>query len=243
MTPEIIIALDSPMVPIPRWMLQNCGIKWVKIGWQQLFNESLIKNCIDESFKVMLDMKIDETVDTVAIAVNRAFRLGVTMVTVKNEAALIKAALDNKIKDANKVLTVTKLTSKPANFLLADDEEPNGYIADRMLRAFKYGVDGVICAGLEADFLRTYLRMSDVPVNNPLFVCPGIRNPTDPHDNHMRFCTPEDAITNHPDFIVLGRVLHYAANPLAELKRIIALTQGDNNESPSLSSSLPSQAL
>jgi orotidine-5'-phosphate decarboxylase len=77
------------------------------------------------------------------------------------------------------------------------------------------GLHGVVCSALEANLLRKQLN------NDFLLVTPGIRPANVNQDDQSRVVTPQDALNNGASFLVIGRPITQAPNPLQALENIL----------------------
>ena len=186
-----------------------------------------VQRLVERGFRVFLDLKFHDIPNTVARACAAATRLGVWMLNVHAAGgrAMLDAAREAVTQTAAAhgekpplLLAVTVLTSLDANALaeigFAEAAEP---LALRLARlAADCGLDGAICAAVEAPALRRAL--------GPGFklVTPGIRAAGAQRADQARVLTPQAAIANGADYLVIGRPITQAADPAAELARINA---------------------
>ncbi|MHC1729124.1 MAG: orotidine-5'-phosphate decarboxylase [Syntrophobacteraceae bacterium] len=190
-------------------------IKFYKVGLQ-LFLAGwfpVIDEITKRGHKVMVDLKFFDVPETVKLAIRQLKGRGVTFATVHGNDPILKAAVEEK--NGLKILAVTLLTS----FGESDMEEFFGhpiniedYVFLRAKKAFDVGCDGVISSGLEAKRLRENLG------NNFLIVTPGIRpgaNVTIEQDDQQRITTAGEAIRNGADYVVVGRPISTAKDPIA----------------------------
>ena len=226
--PRVFVALDFPSAVeasslVERLSPRDCG---VKIG-KELFvsaGPGLVREAVDRGFAVFLDLKFHDIPNTVAGACAAGARLGVAMLNVHaggGRAMMVAAreAVERNAGNARPLLiAVTVLTS------LADaDMRELGIAAtaqDHALRLAQLtkdcGLDGVVCSAQEAGALRAAC--------GPTFklVTPGIRPADAAKDDQARIVTPEAAIRNGADYLVVGRPITQAPNPVAALAAINA---------------------
>ena len=171
---------------------------------------------------VFLDLKFHDIPNTVAGACAAAARLGVAMMNIHASGgrAMMTAAREAIERSDNHplLIAVTVLTS------LADSDMRDLGIeatapaqALRLARLAKEcGLDGVVCSAQEAPALRTGC--------GPEFklVTPGIRPADAAKDDQARIVTPMAAIRNGADYLVIGRPITHAADPVATLAAINA---------------------
>jgi orotidine-5'-phosphate decarboxylase len=162
--------------------------------------------------KVMVDLKFFDIPETVALAVRELKHRGATFITVHGNDPILRAAVAER--NGAKILAVTVLTS----FDESDMQEMGMTcsVADlvylRARKALEIGCDGVISSGLEAAKLRDGLG------DKFLIVTPGIRPGTNDvvkDDDQKRIASAYDAIRNGADYVVVGRPIRNASDPVA----------------------------
>lgn len=196
-----------------------CGLK---VG-KELFvaaGPQLVRELVRRGFRVFLDLKFHDIPNTVAQACLAAARLGVWMVNVHASGgqAMMRAArvaLDG-VAAPPRLIAVTVLTSLTRTDLaeVGWDVEP----ADQVLRlarlAWQAGLDGVVCSGREAAMLRADLG------GDFLLVTPGIRPADAALGDQQRVLTPTQALAAGADYLVIGRPITQAPDPVSALQRI-----------------------
>jgi orotidine-5'-phosphate decarboxylase len=231
-TPEspIIVALDfpeeSPAMDLARRLSPRlCRLK---VG-KELFTRcgpGLVERLAGMGFQVFLDLKFHDIPNTVAAACAAAADLGVWMVNVhasggRGMLEAARASLE-PFRTRPLLIAVTVLTS------LSDAELEEigfrGTAEDNVLRlaglARACGLDGVVCSPLEARSLRQNLG------GGFLLVTPGIRPTPARRDDQRRVMTPVEALGEGADYLVIGRPITAAADPLAALNAICAELPG-----------------
>ena len=152
-----------------------------------------------------------------AIAARSVAQIDVTFLTVHAYPATLRAAIAAKAGSSLKILAVSVLTS----FDDADLAEA-GYgvgvealVARRAAQARDLGADGIVCAGSEAALLR--------PIAGPnmALVIPGIRPAGAPAGDQKRAVTPGQAMAAGADYLVVGRPVVSAADPVAAAEAIV----------------------
>lgn len=196
----------------------------VKVG-KELFTAAgpaLVRDLVQAGFDVFLDLKYHDIPNTVASACRCAADLGVWMLNVHalGGRAMMRAAREAlaAVSRPPLLIGVTVLTSMEAADLreVGVDAAP----ADMVLRLAQLvhdcGLDGVVCSAREAQLLRARLQ--------PPFklVTPGIRPAGAAGDDQQRVTTPAQAIALGADYLVIGRPITRAADPLAALHAINA---------------------
>jgi orotidine-5'-phosphate decarboxylase len=229
--PRIIVALDfadpgDAIALVDRLDPSACALK---VG-KELFvmaGPEPVRRMIDRGFRVFLDLKFHDIPNTVAQACAAATRLGVWMLNVhaaggRAMLAAARGAVARAAAERNAsrpwLIAVTVLTSLDGRDLeeIGFAEAPEA-LALRLARlAADCGLDGVVCSALEAPELRRTLGARFK------LVTPGIRPGGTAADDQSRIATPEAAVANGADYLVIGRAITRAADPPAELARINA---------------------
>ena len=219
--PKIIIALVYPaaapaLALAERLQPELCRLK---VG-KELFTAAgpgLIEQLQRRGFEIFLDLKFHDIPNTTAQACKAAASLGVWMANVHalGGRKMLEAARDAIAHSAQqpKLIAVTMLTSM-AQEDLADigiDVTP----AEMVLRLAKLaqdsGLDGVVCSAQEAALLREQCG------NEFCLVTPGIRPLQASLDDQSRVMTPLAALQAGSSYLVIGRPITKAADPLQAL--------------------------
>ena len=218
---RLMFALDVPSHDEARKMVENFGdiIRFYKIGLELFMAGdyfSLLDWLVNKKQKqVLVDLKFFDVPETIKAAVRQLKKRHATFATVHGNDTILKAAVEEK--GSLKILAVTALTS-----LDRGDLEDLGFQCDvdelvfsRAKRALTLGCDGVISSGLEASRLRSELG------ENFLIITPGVR-PVDnvEDDDQKRTVSVEQAFLNGADYIVVGRPIRNAPNPIKEAEKI-----------------------
>jgi len=228
--PRIIVALDFPdaagaLALTRRLTPELCRLK---VG-KELFTAAgpaLVETLVRSGFAVFLDLKFHDIPSTVAQACRSAAALGVWMLDVHalGGRGMLTAAREALGSSAERprIIAVTILTSLAAEDLReVGIHAPPEHAALRLAQlAQTSGLDGVVCSPLEAAALRSQCGPDF------LLVAPGIRPASETADRHLeaddqkRVSTPRAALTAGATFLVIGRPITRAADPLAALRRI-----------------------
>ena len=213
---RLIFALDLPTVDAARGMVDTLGesVQFYKLGLELFMAGgyfALVDVLIAQGKKVFVDLKFFDVPQTVERAVRRLDGRGVSFTTVHGNDAILEAACS--AKGETKILAVTVLTSLDAGDLedLGFQCEPKELVLSRARRALAIGCDGVISSGLEAADLRRDLG------DRLLIVTPGIRLGDDDHHDQARFATPTEAADAGADYLVVGRSITRAPDPVEAL--------------------------
>lgn len=191
----------------------------VKVGKELFTREgpAIIQALHAREFEVFLDLKFHDIPNTVARACAVAADLGVWMVNVHASGGerMLSAAKEAVVQSGGQTLliAVTVLTSMDAADLagVGIECEP----AQQVMRLAKLtqacGLDGVVCSAQECAQLRSAL--------GPDFklVTPGIRPPGAAADDQRRTLTPAEALAAGASYLVVGRPVTQAAEPLSAL--------------------------
>lgn len=167
---------------------------------------------------IFLDLKFHDIPETVKGAMRSASKLGVDLVTVHTSdgQAMMKAAVE--AAGASKVLGVTVLTSLSSDaFPEAGIDKgftPASLVLHRAKSAKAAGCAGIVCSGQEARAVREALGPDF------LIVTPGVRSADDAMGDQKRVVTPFEAVKNGADYIVVGRPIRNAPDPVEAAKRI-----------------------
>lgn len=229
-TKPIIVALDYSTANEAIALAARLDPKLcrVKVG-KELFTAGgpqVVEQLMQLGFEVFLDLKFHDIPNTVAAACRIAAQQGVWMVNVHaagGEKMLVAAA--NAVQaDARRplLIAVTVLTS------LAAEELPTiGLASDIKLAVSRYaqlafdaGLDGVVCSAQEASMLKAKFGAA---FN---LVTPGIRLADDSKGDQSRVVTPVDAIKMGSDYLVIGRSITGAKDPIVALQNITASLSG-----------------
>lgn len=226
-TKPILVALDYDNKAAALSLIDKLDPKLcrLKIGKEMftLFGPQLVREIHERDFELFLDLKFHDIPNTVAKAVAATAELGVWMTNVHASGGLAmmqaaKKALLPYGKDAPLLIAVTVLTS------MSDEDLAllgiNVPVFEHVMRLAKLTqkaqLDGVVCSAQEAALLKSSLG------NNFKLITPGIRPVgSDAGDQH-RVMTPPQAIAAGSDYLVIGRPITQASDPLAALNAIHA---------------------
>ncbi|MFY8328078.1 orotidine-5'-phosphate decarboxylase [Pseudoalteromonas sp. ZZD1] len=195
----------------------------LKVGKEMFtyFGPAFVKELIDLGFDVFLDLKFHDIPNTVAKAVTAAAKMGVWMVNVHASGGVemmtkAKQELEQFGDKAPLLIAVTVLTSMDAAELtrLGIDKTPEEQVIYLAKLAKESGLDGVVCSAQEAKKLKAELG------EDFKLVTPGIRPAGSDAGDQKRIMTPKQAIDDGSDYLVVGRPITQAADPVAVLKEI-----------------------
>jgi orotidine-5'-phosphate decarboxylase len=221
---EIIVALDLPDSSAALSLVDRLGdsIDYYKVG-SPLFTRSgpaIVHALADRGKKVFLDLKYHDIPNTVAQAVRAAADLGVAMLTLHagGGMTMMRAARDAVGPDGPILLGVTLLTS----FNAAEVEQVWGKelrslreeVARLAALAADAGLDGVVASALEVESLKRRHG------NEFVVVTPGIRPAGHLAGDQVRTGTPAEAVRAGSDFLVIGRPILEAPDPVEVVSRV-----------------------
>ncbi len=222
---ELIVALDTPDITQGLTLAQQLQgvVPWVKIGLElfTLGGPETVKACKKMGFKVFLDLKLYDIPNTVRGAVQAAARMGADMLTLHTQGGermccAAREALDEHAENTPLLFGVTVLTSMHNGELPGYTGNINEFTVQLAHAAAAWGLDGVVCSGHEV----TTIKMSCGP--NLLCLTPGIRPAgTEGNDQH-RIMTPAQAMLSGTDFLVVGRPITQAQDPVLAAQNILA---------------------
>ncbi|MCS5588178.1 MAG: orotidine-5'-phosphate decarboxylase [Porticoccaceae bacterium] len=228
--PRVIVALDfdsaqSALALADQLDPTQCKLK---VG-KELFvatGPQLVKSLIDRNFDVFLDLKFHDIPNTVAKAVCAAADLGVWMSNVHASGGsrmitAAKQALEQQGSDML-LIAVTVLTSLDNSDLqeVGIDRAASQQVLDLATLSKSCGLDGVVCSAQEAAALKRALGAEFK------LVTPGIRLPDSASDDQRRIVTPPQAIQLGSDYLVIGRPITQAQNPMQMLEKINRSLEG-----------------
>lgn len=222
---RLIVALDfdkkqSALELVDKLDPHHCRLKVGKEMFTH-FGPDFVTELQQRDFEIFLDLKFHDIPNTVAKACTAAADLGVWMINchATGGPAMLTAAKEALVSfgsDAPLLTAVTVLTSMNEEQMAATGVSMG--IAERVMLLAKLsedcGLDGIVCSALEAKDLRTTIS-SDF-----LLVTPGIRPPGAAANDQKRIMTPDNALADGASYLVIGRPITQAADPLKSLYEI-----------------------
>lgn len=226
---KLIVALDVPThsAAISLVNALTGAIGMFKIG-SQLFTAtgpSLVRELVQRGERVFLDLKFHDIPNTVAAAGVEAARLGVDIFNVhaSGGSEMMQRTVDavNEVvaKENLKqpaVIAVTVLTS--SNLATMTEVGVGTSIDEQVKRlatlAYDAGMDGVVASPREISLIRSAVTAKF------LLVTPGVRPSDSVADDQKRTMTPAEAVAAGADYLVVGRPILAAADPVAAADRI-----------------------
>ncbi len=221
---DVIIALDFKDTAEALGFLEKLGAErpYVKVGMELFYGEGpgVVQTLKQRGHKVFLDLKLHDIPATVEKAMRNLGRLGVDMTNLhaaggSEMMAGAKKGLEAGAADAGFakpiLLAVTQLTSTNQERMEKELLIPlpiNDVIVSYARTAKEAGLDGVVCSPLEASLVK------EACGNGFYTVTPGIRYPGAGNQDQARVTSPADARAIGTDYIVVGRPITAAPDPL-----------------------------
>jgi len=224
MKDRIIVALDtdSPDEALEVVSSLRGEVGLYKVG-MELFprgGPDIVGRIREAGADVFLDLKFHDIPNTVAGAVKSAVALGVRFATVHASGgkAMLAAAARAAEGTRTTLLAVTVLTSLDSGDLA--EIGFSGTPAESVLRlaglASAEGIGGIVCSAQEVSAVRERVG------NSVVLVTPGVRLPEDAAGDQKRVVTPEEAVRRGADYLVVGRPITKAQDPVAAARRFAA---------------------
>lgn len=223
--PKLLVAMDFDAMPDAVSLAQRLNPAYcrLKVG-KELFTSAgpqVVDAFHQLGFDVFLDLKFHDIPNTCSKAVKAAKAMGVWMVNVHASGGerMMMACRDVLEQSSGKnplLIGVTVLTSMTPDDLKGTgiDKSPEEQVVYLANLAKQSGLDGVVCSAMEAPVLRSQLG------NDFALVTPGIRLPTDAAHDQRRVVTPEQAIRDGSSYLVMGRSITQADDPIARCEQI-----------------------
>lgn len=222
---RVIVALDFDDADKAMALVDQLdpGACKLKVGKEMftLFGPEFVKSLIAKGFDIFLDLKFHDIPNTVGKACKAAAEMGVWMVNVHASGGMemmkaAKKAIATSSHPQTKLIAVTVLTSMDQAQL--NDVVPGVTPAEQVKKLAQLtadsGLDGVVCSAKEAVMLR------ETHNDAFLLVTPGIRPAGADVGDQKRVMTPVDAIDAGVSYLVMGRPITQAENPLAALQAV-----------------------
>lgn len=222
---DVIIALDFPNAEETYAFLDKfTGRKpFVKIGMELFYAEGpeIVKKIKARGHKIFLDLKLHDIPNTVKGGMQSLRDLGVDMTNVHAAGGvkMMQAAVEGLTREDGTrplLIAVTQLTSTSQEMMtneLLIDRPIEDVVVQYAENARAAGLDGVVCSPLEAGKIHTEVGAGF------LTVTPGIRFAGDAKGDQSRVTTPEKAREIGSDYIVVGRSITKALDPVAAYER------------------------
>ena len=227
MAKDVIIACDfNSQEETLRFLDQFTDCKpFVKIGMELFYaaGPEIVKEIKKRGHKIFLDLKLHDIPNTVnkAMKVLRDLDVDITNVHAAGTIPMMEAALKGLEKEDGTralLIAVTQLTSTDQEHMENDlliKEPMEEVVMHYAENAKKAGLDGVVCSPLEAGAV--HARCGDTF----LTITPGVRFADGDAQDQKRVMTPEEAKKAGSDYIVMGRPITQAEDPVSAYKRAV----------------------
>ena len=219
---KVIIALDNDnlknTINIIK-ILKNDAFAF-KIGYEFFFNFGIkgYKSIQDENIKIFLDLKLHDIPNTVQNGIKAISKLNPYFTTVHISGGDEMLTAANSTKKKIKILGVSVLTSlnseQTSKFYFNNNIE--NIVSNFTNHALKNNLDGIVCSPREIKMIKK------IASQKLIIITPGIRplNYDKSSDDQKRTMTPKEAIDAGANYLVIGRPITKAINPLESLKSI-----------------------
>ena len=222
---DVIIACDfSNQEKLFEFLEPFKGLNpYLKLGMEIIYKEGpqLVKKLHDMGFKIFLDLKLHDIPNTVEKAMRNIGELGVEITNCHASGGVKMMEAARRGLDATEkgkqtqLIAVTQLTSTNQEVLeneLLIKEPLQDVVKQYALNAKKAGLQGVVCSPLEAPIIKELGLIS---------VTPGIRFASDDVNDQKRVATPAYAKELGSNYIVVGRSITAAADPVAAYQKCV----------------------
>ena len=224
---DVIIALDFPSASDVFQFLDKFRDEkpFVKIGMELYYAEGpqIVRDIKARGHKIFLDLKLHDIPNTVERAMRVLSQLGVDMTNLHASGTIpmMRAALKGLTREDGTrpmLIAVTQLTST-SEAQLRDELLISASMPDTVIRYAKNaqtaGLDGIVCSPLEAAQVKAACGDTFQTVT------PGIRFQGSAADDQQRITTPAKAKSGSSDYIVVGRPITQAEDPVAAYRRCV----------------------
>ncbi|MBQ1451241.1 MAG: orotidine-5'-phosphate decarboxylase [Clostridia bacterium] len=208
---------------------------FVKIGMELFYAEGpeIVRELKSRGHKIFLDLKVHDIPNTArkTMSVLSGLDIDMTNVHAAGTVNMMSAALEGLTRpDGTRplLIAVTQLTSTDEATMKKDlliEKNMESVVTHYAMNAERAGLDGVVCSPKEASYVH------DLCGDSFLTVTPGVRFADSEAGDQKRVMTPAEAAKNGSDYIVVGRPITEAADPVAAYRRCVRefLNQGESN--------------
>jgi orotidine-5'-phosphate decarboxylase len=217
----LIIALDVATAKEARYIVQQLGdsARFYKVGLELYAAAGMdfVRELKSEGCQVFLDLKLYDISETVKRAVARIAQEGVDLLTVHAITSVVQGAVAGKGDSPLRLLGVTVLTSFDETDLRLDGHSCSvaELVQLRTRNAIAAGADGIVCSAKEVADVRKIAGPA------AKLVTPGVRSAGADVGDQKRVTTPAEAMAAGADYLVIGRQVTRAADPRAEVHKIL----------------------
>ena len=222
--PQLMVALDVPRreegLALARTLAGTAP--WCKVGMEMFTHAGppLLEDLAALGYNIFLDLKFYDIPNTVAQAVKAASAVGVNMLTLHCQGGermcrAAREAVSSLPGQGPLLFGVTVLTSFAQGEMPGITAELPDFARALATKAQSWGLDGVVCSGHEAAAIKATCP-------SLMCLCPGIRPSGSVADDQRRVMTPAQAVAAGADYLVVGRPIIAAPDPLMAAKQILA---------------------
>lgn len=222
MAKDVIIALDFSTKEEVYKFLSSFPDEnvYVKVGMElyYAYGNEIVRELKQRGYKIFLDLKLHDIPITVEKAMMNLAKLEVDIInvhasgTIQMMQAAKRGLLAGNSQNPPKLIAVTQLTST-TEVVMQEELLINNSMENTVVKyaqnASEAGCDGVVCSPLEAKMIKESTTKSF------LTITPGVRRLVDAVGDQKRVMTPEKARENQSDYIVVGRPITKAEDPVA----------------------------
>jgi orotidine-5'-phosphate decarboxylase len=223
---KIIVPLDVPNLDDAIALVNKLPeVNFWKVGLELFVatGADILKYLKDQNKRIFLDLKFHDIPNTVKGATQSALKYEVDLLTlhaIAGREALTAASevVKNAGASPTKLLAISVLTSINSRQLAFDLKvslELEDYALNNALMAKECGIDGAVCSPHEV------AKLKEVCGQDFLLVCPGVRPAWAVKGDQQRVMTPQQALQQGADYLVIGRPITQAENPQEAWRKII----------------------
>jgi len=215
------VALDMPELQEAQALARRLvdAVDGFKVGMELLMaaGPAAIETMAAIGKPVFVDAKLHDIPNTVGRATTRIKAAGARWVTVHASGGREMIAAATTGMGGQGVLSVTMLTSLSGSDLadIGVDVSPSDYVRDMAGLSFEAGAEGVVCSPREIATVKQAHPGLQV-------FSPGIRPEGSAHDDQKRVATPERAVADGADYLVIGRPITMSDDPVSTVRQITA---------------------
>ena len=227
---RLIVALDVPTAEEASALVARLEpeVSFFKVGWQLFITGEWRPLVLSlRGKRIFLDLKLPGDIEnTIASVIDECIKLEVELLTLSQhvERETVRVARRRRGERQHPALLVVPYLSSLDESDFRAEAGPGAsferFLIERAERLLDAGCDGLIASGGAIRLLRE--RFGELP----LVVSPGIRPAGSSTDEHKRLCTPAEAIAMGADYLVVGRPVRQAQDPLAAARAIIGEIDG-----------------
>ena len=219
---KIIVALDVPSAIAAIDLCDRLPqVSFWKVGLELFIADgnTILRELKDRNKRIFLDLKLHDIPNTVASACRIATKYGADFLTIHASGgkAMMQAAQAEVQDSETQLLAVSLLTSISASELSSDLKVSLAvpeYVSQMVLLAKESGLTGAVCSPHEVASLRSLVD------DDFCFVTPGVRPVGSAVGDQSRVMTPKQAIAAGANYLVIGRPITAAVDPVVEWEQI-----------------------